>query len=84
MTGQGLGGCLRLAGLPDWVRVRAVPGQAAQTRRDAAGRIAELRQSGWLVEYLDYRGASGLPDKMHLSRADMEIRLAIDEWRDAP
>jgi outer membrane biogenesis lipoprotein LolB len=43
-----------------------------------------LRQSGWLVEFLDYNLAYGLPQRLRLSRDDVEIRLVVDEWRGAP
>jgi outer membrane lipoprotein LolB len=79
-----LGWRLPLAGLPDWVRGRAAANAPAQTRLDSAQRLAELRQSGWLVEFLDYNGSSGLPARLRLSREDVEIRLVIDEWRGEP
>ncbi len=82
LTEQVLGWRLPLAGLPDWVRGRAAAGAPAQERRDSAHRLAELRQSGWLVEFLDY--AYGLPQRLRLSRDDMEIRLVIDQWGNAP
>ena len=84
LTAQVLGWRLPLAGLPDWVRGRAAAGAPAQTRLDSAHRLAELRQSGWLVEILDYDETKGLPHRLRLSRDDMEIRLVIDEWRSAP
>jgi outer membrane lipoprotein LolB len=84
LTEQVLGWRLPLAGLPDWVRGRAAPGVAAQTKLDKAQRLAELRQSGWLVEFLSYRDDSGVPQQLRLSRADVEIRLVIDQWRSAP
>ncbi len=81
LTEQVLGWRLPLEGLPDWVRGRAAAGVPAQTRLDGSQRLAELRQSGWLVEFLDYNRASGLPARLRLSREGVEIRLAIDEWR---
>jgi outer membrane lipoprotein LolB len=84
LTEQVLGWRLPLAGLPDWVRGRAAAGVPAQTELDGSQRLAALRQSGWLVEYLDYAGASGLPSRLRLSRQDMELRLAIDQWRGLP
>ena len=84
LTDQVLGWRLPLAGLPDWVRGRAAAGTPVQTRLDGSARLAELRQSGWLVEFLDYNGASGLPGRMRLSREDVEIRLVIDQWRGEP
>lgn len=84
LTEQVLGWRLPLAGLPDWVRGRAAAGAQVQTRLDGSSRLAELRQSGWLVEFLDYNGANGLPARLRLSREDVEIRLVIDQWRGAP
>jgi outer membrane lipoprotein LolB len=84
LTEQVLGWRLPLAGLPDWVRGRAAPGVPAQTRLDQAQRLAELRQSGWLVEFLAYKDDSAVPQQLRLSRADVEIRLVIDQWRSAP
>lgn len=83
LTEQVLGWRLPLAGLPDWVRGRASAGVPAQIRLDSAQRLAELRQSGWLVEFLSYN-ASGLPVRLRLSREDMEISLVIEQWRGAP
>jgi len=81
LTEQVLGWRLPLAGLPDWVRGRAAAGAPAQIRADSTQRLSELRQSGWLVEFLDYDAASGLPVRMRLSREEVEIRLVIDSWR---
>ncbi len=84
LTEQVLGWRLPLAGLSDWVRGRAAAGAPAQTRLDSSHRLAELRQSGWLVEFLDYNDASGLPSQLRLSREDAQIRLVIDQWRAEP
>lgn len=84
LTEQVLGWRLPLAGLPDWVRGRAAAGAPAETRLDGSQRLAELRQSGWLVEFLDYKSANGPPALLRLSREEVEIRLVIDEWQAAP
>lgn len=84
LTEQILGWRLPLAGLPDWVRGRALAGAPAQTRLDSSQRLAELRQSGWLVEYLGYQGETGPPASLRLSRQEVEIRLVIDQWQAAP
>jgi len=84
LTEQVLGWRLPLAGLPDWVRGRAAAGVPAQTRLDSAHRVAELRQSGWVVEFLGYDNASGLPSRLSLSRDDTQIRMVIDQWRAVP
>ncbi len=84
LTEQVLGWRLPLAGLPDWVRGRAAAGAPAQTRFDRLQRLAELRQLGWLVEFLDYRSENGPPVLLRLSREGMDLRLVIDQWRAAP
>lgn len=86
LTEQVLGWRLPLAGMPDWVRGRAAAGAPAQTLlvEGAASRLKQLRQSGWLVEFLDYAEAGGLPTRLRMSRQDVELRLVIDEWRALP
>lgn len=84
LTEQVLGWRLPLAGLHDWVRGRAAAGAPAQTRLDGDQRPAELRQSGWLVEFLDFGAPEGLPARLRLTREDVEIRLVIDQWRGGP
>jgi outer membrane lipoprotein LolB len=84
LTEQVLGWRLPLAGLPDWVRGRAAAGAPAQTRLDGSHRLAQLRQSGWLVEYLEYKCEGGPPVRLRLSRDDAQIRLVIDQWRAEP
>jgi outer membrane lipoprotein LolB len=82
LTRQVLGWSLPLAGLPDWVLGRAAAGAPAEAERDDAQRLTALRQSGWLIEFLAYAGS--LPARMRLSRQDVDIKLVIDQWRDAP
>ena len=80
LTEQVLGFRLPLAGLADWVRARAGPGPS-QVRTDSDGRMAELEQSGWKIEYLEWRADGRLPSRMKLSYPGIELRLAIAEWK---
>ena len=58
----------------------AAPAPApTRERSDAAGRLAELEQSGWKIEYLEYAGA--LPSRLTLTFPGLELRLAISEWK---
>jgi outer membrane lipoprotein LolB len=84
LTEQELGWRLPLAGLPDWVRGRAAAGAPAQTQLDGSQRLAQLTQSGWLVEFLGYSSETGLPSRLRLSREGVALRLVIDQWRSAP
>lgn len=82
LTEQALGFRLPLAGLAAWVRGRAASKPASapsRERRDAAGRLAELEQSGWKIRYLEY--ADALPSRLTLTYPGLELRLAISEWK---
>jgi outer membrane lipoprotein LolB len=83
LTEQALGWALPLAGLPDWIQGRALPGVSAEPRYQD-GRLAELRQLGWTIEYSGYDAPGGRPTRMRLRRGDLDIRLAIDEWQPPP
>ena len=80
LTEQVLGFRLPVAGLADWVRARPTPSPVPTfLRRDEAGRLAELEQSGWKIEYQAYAGA--LPSRLRLAYPGLELRLAISEWK---
>jgi outer membrane lipoprotein LolB len=83
LTEQALGWALPLAGLSDWVQGRAQPGSSAEPRYQG-GRLAELRQLGWTIEYSGYDENGRLPTRIRLQRGSLDIRLAIDEWRRRP
>lgn len=80
LTEQVLGFRLPLDGLADWVRARPGGGQF-EARRDASGRLAELQQSGWTIEYLEWREDGHLPSRLKLTYPGIELRLAIAEWK---
>lgn len=84
LTERVLGWRLPFAGLPDWVRGRAAADQPSQSSLDGLQRLSELRQSGWQIDYLEYKGAGGPPARLRFSRENVEIRLVVDEWRAAP
>ena len=82
LTEQVLGFRVPLVGLADWVRGRAAAKPApapSRERRDTAGRLAELEQSGWKIRYLEYSDA--LPSRLSLAVPGLEMRLAITEWK---
>lgn len=79
LTEQVLGFRLPLAGLADWVRARPAPG-ASQSRRDAEGRLAELEQGGWKIQYLEY-DEGRRPSRLRMTFPGVDLRLAITEWK---
>lgn len=82
LTEEVLGWRLPLAGLPDWLRGRPLPGVPMQTRYEGQ-RLAELEQLGWRISYQAYDDTRGLPTRVRLVRDDLDIRLAIEDWQTA-
>jgi outer membrane lipoprotein LolB len=80
LTERVLGFRLPLDGLADWVRARP-GGGPFEARRDTNGRLAELQQSGWRIEYLEWREDGRLPSRLKLSYPGIELRFAIAEWK---
>jgi len=80
LTEQSLGFRIPLAGLADWVRARPGPGPS-QVRKDGEGRISELEQSGWKIEYQEWGADGRLPARMKLTYPGLELRLAIGQWK---
>lgn len=71
--------------LGNWVRGAPAAGVPVESVvYDAEGRIAELRQSGWTVRYLEWRpGPAGQPDlpaRIEAEAGDARVRLAIEDW----
>jgi outer membrane lipoprotein LolB len=83
LTEKQLGWRLPLLGLADWVRGRARDGATAQARRDEGGRLAELKEEGWVIEY-SYGDPPNLPRRLILNypmaEKPLEIRLVVDSW----
>ncbi len=78
---QVLGWRLQLDGLHHWVLGMPAEGDSL-AERDELGRLTVLRQEGWEVRYLRYAetDARSLPQRMALSRQDLQLQLLIDEW----
>ena len=79
LTEQVLGFRLPLAGLADWVRGRASDRNAAKAEYGPDGRLRSLQERGWKIDYQEYAGK--LPSRMRLTYPDIELRLAISEWK---
>ena len=65
-----------------WLLGLADPATPAVQQSDAAGRLRELLQSGWVVRYEDYAqgAATWLPHKLVVEREDVRLRFVIDRW----
>lgn len=82
LTEKVLGWRLPLENMPFWAQGRASPENGATITRDEPGNIVRLSQQGWEIEYRDYRLQAGfaLPYRLLMRGADMELKLAVDEW----
>lgn len=49
------------------------------------GRLSRLVQSGWRIDYSDWRPVPGapaeLPHRLNAVRADAKVRLIVDQWQ---
>lgn len=80
LTREALGYSLPVAGLVWWVQARPAPGRLFETRLDAAGRLAQLKQDGWVIDYQYAADASARPRRLVVARDGLEIRLVADSW----
>jgi outer membrane lipoprotein LolB len=81
------GWALPISGLKYWVLGipdpdRKVKNRARHHRLDAYGRLAELEQAGWTVDYKDYQNLSpiDLPGKIAVSGHNLRAKLVVEAW----
>lgn len=65
-----------------WVRGLPAPDSSSQLKLDNQGRLIQLAQDGWQIEYLRYAEHNGyeLPERFKLHGQDIELTLVIKEW----
>lgn len=75
-----------VASLSAWVRGARATGGPAQLEFSADGRLVRLTQSGWTLDYTDWRpqpGGIDLPMRVTASRDTARVRLVVDAWGEA-
>ena len=67
-----------ILGLPDPAK-----NHTTQTRLDAYGRLAQLQQRAWTVQFPDYVAVKHyeLPERLLIQGEDIEVRLVVDDWQ---
>ena len=82
LTQQVLGWSMPLSGLQYWALAVPSPLGEYSVERDASSQITALYQDGWAINYTHYAtpAQDSLPLRLTLQRADLEIRLLIDQW----
>lgn len=80
LTREMLGYALPVSGLAWWVQARPDPSSPFEVRHDEGGRVAQLRQNGWVIDYLQYTEAAQ-PRRLTVAREGVLIRLVADSWQ---
>ncbi len=77
-----LGGEVPLASLGYWIRAMPDPALQAEQDFEVSGRLQQLRQDGWSVDYERYalQGLVAMPGKVTIQRDGIRIRLVVDNW----
>lgn len=82
---QHTGVFMPVTGLRYWILGLPDPGKnhTSQTRLDVYGRLAELQQRDWKVQFPDYVAVKHyqLPERLLIQGEDIEVRLVVDDWQ---
>ncbi len=76
------GWSLPLAYLPFWLRGLPAPDIPVAQRELSDGRLSQLSQAGWDLEYTEYQDVNGraLPRRIRFSRAEVSGKILLKEW----
>lgn len=78
-----LGWTAPLDRMPWWILGLPGPGAEPELQVDGAGRLVQLQQGGWTVDYIDYLlldSGRAMPRKIEMRRGEVRIRLVVGEW----
>jgi outer membrane lipoprotein LolB len=66
-----------------WIRGLPVPHLKANTHFDAYGRLSELSQQGWDVQFLSYNEVNtlDLPQKIAITSPNLKVKIVIHQWQ---
>ncbi len=73
-----------VGGLEYWIRGVQRPGSDCLPTIDAQGRLQQLQQDGWRINYLEYGDATErtpMPRKLYMKRGRIGIKIVIDQWQ---
>ncbi len=76
------GWTLPVAQLRWWVLGIPAPAGKAGLQLDDQGRLSNLEQSGWSLDYQEYQWVDGrqLPRKLALANDEFTVKLVVDQW----
>lgn len=80
---QQTGWRLPVSGLQFWLRGLPVPGVDSDFQVDVQGRLIDLRQYDWTIDYKAYQetGPHWLPQRMKLEDPSLRVKFVVDQWR---
>lgn len=66
-----------------WIRGLPVKDVPANMQFDASHHLAQLKQSGWTVNFLRYDAVNqiDLPEKMFLDNGQVKVKIIINQWK---
>jgi outer membrane lipoprotein LolB len=78
-----LGWQLPVSNLLWWIRGLPAPDSRSRVALNSDGRLANLQQDGWDVQYLGYIEEDGfmLPSRIKLAGRDLQITLVLKDWQ---
>jgi len=82
---QQFGWKVPVSALRYWVLGLPAPGEHQQSL-DEYGRLSQLQQAGWEIEFLDYQPQLGLelPGKVFINNHLAKVKLVISNWKPLP
>lgn len=73
---------LPVSNLKYWIRGLEVPNEPANKQLDRYGRLKQLDQNGWHVQYLSYNNnyPFDLPNKIFITSPSLKTKIIIYKW----
>ena len=78
-----LGFSLPLNSIHYWLLGCSDPASVADESLDDRQRLAQLRQNGWRIDYLNYQsvGKQWFPQRLNMERDGRKLKLVVERWQ---
>jgi outer membrane lipoprotein LolB len=79
-----MGWTMPVEGMRYWaIGLPAPDSKPERQQLDDQGRLLELSQSGWTIEYRRYQpvGEVELPDKIFMQNHKLNVKLVVERWQ---
>lgn len=72
-----------VTGIQYWIRGLPTPANPEKIQWDTLGRLLELNQDGWNIQFNNYTavGKLELPQRLILTNRTIQAQIIIDQWR---